>query len=193
MDGTQDDGTRARRADTGPPGAGGAGRRPRRVGRRGRRRALGVVLAVLAVALAGVVIGVLPAPTRDRHRPVQRRRSSIRPSLAAAPTWSSRRWARCMLDSHDGPAHLTVQLGALDQSRTKALIEDPDGITGPARARSTTSRDGLVRLGLPYRSRVRCSARCSSAALVFRDIRRAAWAGGVALAVTGGSLGIGGA
>src|SRR5690606_8552999 len=95
-----------------------------------------------------------------------------------------------ILDSHDGPAHLSVQLGTLDQSRTKALIEDPNGIMEASESAVRDVSEGLVRLGFRTLA-VAILCTLVLAALVFRDVRRVAWSTVVALAVTGGSLGIG--
>ena len=111
-------------------------------------------------------------------------------AAAAAPRSSSRRSARCTLDSHDGPVHLQVRLGALDQGRTEALIDDPAGITRASRTAVEDVRAGVVRLGAAYPRRCRCWAPCSCRALVFRDVRRVAVGGGLALVIAAGSIGV---
>jgi predicted MPP superfamily phosphohydrolase len=92
------------------------------------------------------------------------------------------------LDSHDGPTHLNVSLGALDQGRTEALIDDPAGI---ARASQTAVDDvekGLIQLGMRTVA-VSVLFAMALAALIFRNVRRVAWSGALALVVVGASLG----
>ncbi|SDY56939.1 Predicted phosphohydrolase, MPP superfamily [Micromonospora pattaloongensis] len=167
--------------------AGGAlGRAARsRAGRRTR-----ITLGVLAVSVVGVVLGVLlGAHTKVDIGPFNAQ-MTIRPSLTGGTDVVIPPLGSLLLDSHDGPAHLSVQLGTLDQRRTKALIDDPAGI---ARASETAVHDvtrGIVRLGVRT---LAFSVLCTLllAALVFRNVRRVAWSGLLSLVITGGSLGIG--
>jgi predicted MPP superfamily phosphohydrolase len=93
------------------------------------------------------------------------------------------------LDSHDGPLHLKVNLGSLDQDRTEALIDDPAGISSAGTNAVTDVREGVVRLGVRTLGISVLSA-LVFAALIFRNVRRVAAAGVTALAVTAGSLGL---
>jgi predicted MPP superfamily phosphohydrolase len=96
------------------------------------------------------------------------------------------------LDSHDGPAHLSVRLGSLDRSRTEALIGDPNSITRASATAVDDVASGLMRLGLQTMG-VAVLTTLLLSALVFRNVRRVAVAGGLALAVTAGALGAGAA
>lgn len=167
-----------------------AGHAARRAARSTAARVVRNVLAVIVIALAGVLIGVLlGAHTRADIGPFNAT-MSIRPSLHGGTDVVIPPLGSLILDSHDGPAHLSVQLGTLDQSRTKALIEDPNGIMKASESAVRDVSEGLVRLGFRTLA-VAILCTLVLAALVFRDVRRVAWSTVVALAVTGGSLGIG--
>jgi predicted MPP superfamily phosphohydrolase len=93
------------------------------------------------------------------------------------------------LDSHKGPIHLKVDLGSLDQQRTEELIDDPTAISAAGQHAVDDVTGGVLRLGLRALGAGVLSA-LLLAALIFRNVRRTAWSGVVALAVTGGSLGL---
>ncbi|MEV4466912.1 metallophosphoesterase [Micromonospora echinofusca] len=158
-----------------------------RTGRRALRRT-GVILAVLAVALVGVVIGVLAGGRVSTDIGPFQADLSVAPAVGGGTTVDIPPLGALLLDSHDGPTHLTVELGALDQSRTEALLDDPASINRASQSAVDDVREGVLRLGL----RTLASAVLVTlllALLVFRDTRRAAWAGALALVVTAGSLG----
>lgn len=179
--------------DEDAPATGHAPRRApwRRAGDRTGRRALrvsGVALAVLVVALIGVVIGVLAGGRVSTDIGPFQADLTVAPALGGGTTVDIPPLGALLLDSHDGPTHLTVELGALDQSRTEALLDDPASINRASQSAVDDVRKGVLRLGL----RTLASAVLVTlllALLVFRDTRRAAWAGGLALVITAGSLG----
>ncbi|PZG10112.1 metallophosphoesterase, partial [Micromonospora craterilacus] len=161
----------------------------RRDGRRqlGVRRAA-VALAVLFVALAGVLAGVVAGGSVGTDIGPFHARLAVSPSASGGTTVEIPPLGSLLLDSHDGPTHLTVELGALDQSRVEALIDDPASLNRATQSAVDEVRDGVLRLGL----RTVASAVLATlvlALLVFRNTRRAAWAGGLALLITAGSLG----
>ncbi|MEV1287223.1 metallophosphoesterase [Micromonospora sp. NPDC049679] len=162
-----------------------------RAGRSVAGRRAGIALSVLTVALIGVVIGVLLGANTKANIGPFNAEMTIRPSLSGGTDVVIPPLGSLLLDSHDGPVHLSVQLGTLDQLRTRALIDDPAGI---ARASETAVQDvtrGIIRLGVRT---LAVSVLCALllAALVFRNVRRVAWSGLLALIITGGSLGIAG-
>ncbi|NLU79519.1 metallophosphoesterase [Micromonospora sp. HNM0581] len=195
MDGQQNDEPRRDRAGDTPPG------RPRRFppmrrptaahsGRewhRGLHR-FAIALAVLVVTLFGVVAGVLAGGNMGTDIGPFHARLSVSPTTDGGTTVDIPPLGSLLLNSHDGPTRLTVELGALEQSRVEALIGDPAGLNRATQSAVDEVRDGVLRLGL----RTVGSAVLATlvlALLVFRDTRRAAWAGGLALLVTAGSLG----
>lgn len=69
------------------------------------------------------------------------------------------------------------------------MIDDPASISRASQSAVTDVRNGVLRLGLRTLGGA-VLATLLLAALVFRDTRRTAWAGGIALVVTAGSLGL---
>ncbi|MET8083026.1 metallophosphoesterase [Micromonospora sp. NPDC005194] len=177
--------------DRGDPVTGGEPSRPsrRRIGRPGGPvRRTGVILAVLVVALAGAVLGVLAGGRVDTDIGPFRANLTLSPAREGGTTIDVPPLGALLLDSHSGPTHLTVRLGALDQGRTEALLDDPASINRASQSAVEDVRSGVMRLGL----RTLASAVLVTlilAGLIFRDVRRTAWAGGLALLVTAGSLG----
>ncbi|MEU1755049.1 metallophosphoesterase [Micromonospora matsumotoense] len=158
-------------------------------GRSGRARRVGVVLAVLLVALTGTAIGVFAGGRVSTDIGPFRADLTLAPALRGGTTVDIPPLGALQLDSHQGPTHLTVGLGALDQRKTEALIDDPASISRASQSAVTDVRNGVLRLGLRTLGAA-VLVTLILAALVFRDTRRTAWAGGVALAVTVGSLGL---
>lgn len=152
------------------------------------RRWLGGLL-VAVVALTGSVLGLLlGARTLADVGPFQA-------EFRITPAWTGDTsvyippLGSLHLDTHDGPAHLSLRLGALDQARTQEILTNPGGVT---RATETVARevtDGVIRLGAGTAGAAVLGAMLLSA-LVFRNVRRVAWAGGLSLALVVGSLGL---
>ncbi|HEY3009995.1 MAG TPA: metallophosphoesterase [Micromonosporaceae bacterium] len=155
-------------------------------GPRGRR--LGAGLAIVTVSLVGVVLGVLLGARTQSDVGPFRADLTVRPSLLGDTEVIIPPLGSLRLDTHDGPAHLIVRLGALDPSRTRALIDDPNGITRTSQSAVDDVAKGLIRIGLQTMG-VAVLAALALSALVFRNARRVAWSGGIALVVTAASLG----
>lgn len=146
-------------------------------------------LAIVLVALTGVTLGVLIGARTEGDVGPFRAELQLSPALDGGSDVQIPPLGSLAIDSHDGPAHVSLRLGALDQGRTQALVTDPDGIV---RASDTAVQDveaGLTRLALRTLA-VTLLGALVLGALVFRDVRRVAVAGGIALAVVGGSLGM---
>lgn len=145
-------------------------------------------LLVTAVALLGSVLGLLlgsrtPVEVGPFHAELR-----VAPTVAGDTSVRIPPLGALHLDTHQGPAGVTLHLGALDQARAQALVDDPGGI---ARAAETVVDDvvqGVIRLGFGSLGAGVLGAMILSA-LVFRDVRRVAWAGSIALVTVGGSLG----
>ncbi|GIJ78328.1 Calcineurin-like phosphoesterase [Micromonospora phaseoli] len=155
--------------------------------RRGVRRAA-VTVAVLVVTLAGVLLGLLAGGQVGTDIGPFRAELSVEPAVGGSTTVDIPPLGSLLLDSHDGPTHLTVELGALDQGRTEALLGDPAGLNRATQSAVDDVRIGVLRLGLRTLGSV-VLATLVLALLVFRDTRRAAWAGALAFMITAGSLG----
>jgi len=146
-------------------------------------------LAVLLVTLAGVWLGlVLGARTTTAVGPFQAT-LVMSPSLNGDSEVDIPPLGSLMFDTHDGPAHLSVKMDSLDRARTQQLITDRAGIARASEHAVDDVLDGLVRLGLRTLS-VATLTTMALAALVYRRMDRVALCGGLALAVTGASLGL---
>lgn len=166
----------------------GTGRHIGLIARAHATRRIGAGLTVLAVTLIGVVAGVLIGARTQTDVGPFTAEMSVSPSVNGGTTFAIPPLGALQLDSHDGPVHLNVELGALDQRRTEALIGDPNSIALASQNAVQDVTTGIARLGLRTISvSVLCSLLLS--ALVFRDVRRVAWSGSLALLIAGGSLG----
>ncbi|GAA1398920.1 metallophosphoesterase family protein [Catellatospora coxensis] len=151
-------------------------------------RRLGSGLGLLAVSLTGLALGLyLAAGTSVDVGP-------FRSTMAVTPSWYGDTevvlppLGSLQLDSHDGPARLMVRLDALDRARTEALITDPAGITAASRTAVDDVRAGVTRLVLRATAVAVLGAMLLSA-LVYRKMRRVAWAGGLALTIMAAAFG----
>ncbi|MEU6024895.1 metallophosphoesterase [Micromonospora sp. NPDC047134] len=160
---------------------------PRRGRSTGLRR-IGTALAVLVVTLAGVLLGTLAGGQVHTDIGPFRAKLSISPTTVGGTTIKIPPLGALLLNSHDGPTQLTVELGALDQSRVEALLDDPASLNRATQSAVDEVHDGVLRLGLRTLGAT-VLATVLLALLVFRDTRRAAWAGGLALLIAAGSLG----
>jgi predicted MPP superfamily phosphohydrolase len=150
---------------------------------------LRIAAAVALVSIAGVVVGTLLFAHSETAVGPFRAEMSVSPSIRGGTEVDIPPLGSLHLDSHRGPLHLKVNLGSLDQERTQALIDDPTAISAAGQSAVDDVTNGVLRLGLrALGAAIVCSLVLS--ALVFRNIRRVAWSGVIALVVTGGSLGL---
>lgn len=150
------------------------------------RKAL-TCLAVLAITLIGLALGLLLGSRTGADIGPFHAELSVTPSMGGDTSVVIPPLGALHLDTHDGPAGLTVRLGSLDQERTQELLDDPAGITRATRTVVDDLFVGVMRVGLRGVG-VAVLGAMILAAIVFRDVRRVAWAGGLALALTAGSL-----
>jgi predicted MPP superfamily phosphohydrolase len=161
----------------------------RRVRRHPWTGRLRIWAAVGLVGAGGVVVGVmLFAQTHINVGPFHAE-MSVAPSFRGGTEVNIPPLGSLHLDSHDGPIHLKVDLGSLDQTRTEALIEDPTAISAAGQHAVDDVTGGVLRLGLRTLGAGLATALLLSA-LIFRNVRRVAAAGVTALVVTAGSLGL---
>ncbi len=143
-------------------------------------RRSGLVVAMLAVTLGGIWLGLVLAGHTETNVGPFRAELQITPSVHGDTDVQIPPLGALRLDSHDGPAHLSVRLGSLDQGRTRALVADPNGIARASESAVTDVETGLTRLMLQTAGATVLAAMLL-AALVFRRMSRVAWAGGLAL------------
>ncbi len=153
-------------------------------------RAARIGAAVLVVTAAGGFAGLmLGGQVRQDVGPFQARFSAT-PALDGGTEVRLPPLGSVRLNSHTGPAHLTIDLNALDNTRTIDLISRPDGVE---RASATAVDDieaGVSRLALQVTG-VTVLGAMVLAALVFRSTRRVAQCGTLALALVVTGLGLG--
>jgi predicted phosphodiesterase len=160
-----------------------------RIWQRPWARRLRVWAAVVAVSLTGVVVGTMLFAQSEIAVGPFRAEMSISPSFRGGTEVDIPPLGSLHLESHDGPIHLKVNLGSLDQERTAALIDDPTAISAAGQSAVDDVTKGVLQLGLrALGAAIVCALILS--ALIFRNIRRVAAAGVLALTVTGGSLGL---
>src|SRR3954447_2189285 len=163
--------------------------RSRRAGHTPWAARLRIGAAIALVAVGGVLVGVmLFAQTHVNVGPFHAE-MSISPSVGGGTEVNIPPLGSLHLDSHDGPIHLKVDLGSLDQTRTEELIDDPTAISAAGQHAVDDVTAGVMRLGLRALGAAVATSLVLSA-LIFRRIRRVAWSGVIALAVAGGSLGL---
>lgn len=157
-------------------------------GNRATRR-LGMTVAICVVAVAGAMLGV--TLTGKATVPIGPFQSSM--SLEPATSGETRvalpPLGSLTLDSHAGPVKLNVSLDALDQTRTQELVADPDGL---AKASETVPEDVVTALITVALKAIAGAvlATLVLAGLLFRNLRRTALTGGLALALTAGVIGL---
>ena len=145
--------------------------------------------AIGLVSIAGVIVGTLLFAHTEVAVGPFRAEMSVSPSFRGGTEVDIPPLGSLHLDSHRGPIHLNVNLGSLDQERTEALIDDPTAISAAGQSAVDDVTNGVLRLGLRAMGAAIATSLLLSA-LIFRNIRRVAWSGVIALVVTGGSLGL---
>lgn len=144
-------------------------------------------LGLGAVAIVGLLVGLMLAASTAADVGPFRATFSVTPSFTGDSQVVIPPLGSLHLDTHDGPAHLSVRLDGLDRSRTEALITDPSSITRASRTAVTDVRAGVDRLVLRSAA-VGVLAAMFAAAVIYRRMRQVAWAGGIALAVIASSF-----
>jgi predicted phosphodiesterase len=162
-----------------------------RVLRSSAARRLGTAAAVFLVTVIAVTVGVLLGARVYTDVGPFHAQVSVAPSLTGDTTVSIPPLGALQLSTHDGPAHLSLQLGALDQGRVESLLRNPAAISNLSSIAVEEVTDAVVRVGLRTLG-VAVLAALVLSTLVFRDVRRVAWSGGLALLLTAGSLGAAG-
>ena len=166
-----------------------AGTRARRALRHPWTRRVRIGAEVALVSIGSVIIGVmLGAQTHINVGPFHAE-MSVAPSFQGGTEVDIPPLGSLYLASHRGPLRLKVDLGSLDQARTEELVEDPTAISVVGQHAVTDVTGGVLRLGLRTLGAAELAALVLSA-LIFRNMRRVAWSGTIALAVAGGSLGL---
>src|SRR4051794_9276931 len=151
-------------------------------GRRRTTRRIATVAGLLAVVVIGMVVGVLVAGRVTADVGPFRAQFAITPSFTGGTQVGIPPLGALHLDSHAGPAHLSIRLDTLDQQRTTALVTNPQALERASGDAIADLQQGLVRTGLRVGG-VAVLGALLFGAVVYRSMRRVAMCGGVALGV----------
>lgn len=149
-------------------------------------RRVGLALALLVVTLSGASLGLLLGGQVQHDVGPFSAEFSVTPALHGGSDIQIPPLGSLSVRSHEGPAHLTVRLENLDQKRTLALASDPNGIAKLNQKTVTDVERGITRLVLQAAGTAILGA-LALAGLVFRDMRRVAICGGLAMVAVVGS------
>ena len=156
-----------------------------------RLRPLATAAGIIIVTVVGLLIGVaIGARTAADIGPF-RAELQVRPAVHGGSDLQIPPLGALSLNSHDGPAHVTVRLGSLDQGRAQKLVSDPNGIQNASATAVTDIENGVIRVVLRTLA-VAILGAMILAALVYRRMRRVLAAGVLAMATTVVSFGVAG-
>jgi predicted phosphodiesterase len=149
-------------------------------------RRAGRLLGILAVAAVGMILGVLVAGRVYADVGPFHAQFAITPALDGGTDVGLPPLGSLHLASHSGPAHLSIQLTALDQQRTKALVTNPNALARASGGAVEDVRNAMMRLAFQVAG-VSLLGAMALAALLYRSMRRVATAGGLSLAILAGT------
>jgi predicted phosphodiesterase len=144
---------------------------------------------VFAVAAAGAVLGLLVGGHVTGNVGPFRAELALSPSLSGGTRVAIPPLGALQLATHSGPAQLRIRLDALDQQRTEALVNDPNGIARAGEGAVGDLSIGVRRLILQVLG-VSVLGSMALGALVYRSMRRIALCGGASLLLVAGTAGI---
>jgi predicted MPP superfamily phosphohydrolase len=153
-----------------------------------RSRRTGAAVLVGLVTLAGIALGLLVGGRTGQDVGPFHAQFSVTPSLGGGTEVRLPPLGAVRLRSHIGPAHVVIDLAALDSARTIDLFTRPNGVEAASATASDDIEHGIARLVLRTLA-VSILGAMALAAVVFRSMRRVALCGGLALAVALASLG----
>ena len=157
-----------------------------RLGHNARARRVGTVAGIVAVAVTGVILGVLLGGRVTADVGPFRAQFGVSPALTGGTQVAIPPLGALHLSTHSGPAHLSIRLDALDQQRTTALVTNPDALEKASGGAVEDLQRGLVRLAFQAAA-VAVLGAMLLAAVLYRSMRRVATCGGVALALLAGT------
>jgi predicted phosphodiesterase len=149
-----------------------------------RRAAFAVGLTL--VALVGISLGLLLGGRIHQDVGPFAVTFAMRPSLSGGTSVQIPPLGSLDVRSHDGPAHVEVTVDSVDRQRAEALVSSPNGINAASQDAVLDVQRGATRLAFQSAGAGVLGA-MALAALIYRDMRRIAWTGGVALAVIAAS------
>jgi predicted phosphodiesterase len=141
---------------------------------------------MIAVTLAGVVLGVLLGGSLQTTLGPFHAHLGITPSISGGTEIEIPPLGSLHLRSHAGPALLTIRLAALDESRARAVVTNPNGVEQASDNAIDDLAAAIRRLALRVVGAGMLGAMVL-AAIVYRSMRRVAISGCVALGTLAGS------
>jgi predicted MPP superfamily phosphohydrolase len=160
--------------------------RVRRIAGTRAARRTGLAASMLLVTLAGAWLGLLLGGHARQDVGPFSAEFSVSPGFSGGTDVQIPPLGSLELATHSGPAHLSVRLDQLDQERAVAVARDPNGLQDASTAAVHDTQQGvrrvLIRAGLAA-----LAGALLLATVVYRDWRRVATCGGLALALLAGS------
>ena len=145
-------------------------------------------VGLVIVAMVGTSIGLLLGGKIHQDIGPFSAQFSLRPSLHGGTAVQIPPLGSLDVQTHQGPAHLEVRLDALDQKRTEAIVSSPNGLTLASQTAVVDVQSGVTRLALQSTGAALLGA-MALGALIYRDMRKIAMCGGLAVLVIASSLG----
>jgi predicted phosphodiesterase len=152
---------------------------------RGLRRT-GLVLALLVVSMAGIAIGLRVDGHVQQNVGPFSATFGVKPSLSGGTDVQIPPLGSLSVASHDGPAHLSLSLDALNQARAKQLVTQKNGVQDASDSAVPDVEAGVIRLALQSTG-VAVLGSMLLAGLVFRRMSRVAICGCIALGTVAAS------
>jgi predicted MPP superfamily phosphohydrolase len=158
-----------------------SGPRRRRGERWEARHPVLVVVEVMAIGIAGALLGVLVAGSVTRGVGPFQADLSFRPSASGGTTVAVPPLGELLLDTHDGPVRLEVGIARLRDDAVRAIAADPGSLAGLGAEVDRDLRAGVIDLVLRT-ALVTSLGGAALGFLVFRSPRRTLQATGAGLA-----------
>ncbi len=156
----------------------------RHVGTRRWARRIGGLALVVVLALVGAWLGVLLGGTERQAVGPLDTTMALRPTTHGGTTVHTPPLGQLMLDTHDAPVRLNVEVEGIDAAKARRIAANPEMLAGLEDRAVADIRTGLVDLFI--RTAVAAVLGAAGVALlVVRRVRAAAVAGAVAVAATG--------
>jgi predicted MPP superfamily phosphohydrolase len=149
-------------------------------------RHIGVGTGLVIVALVGMSIGLLLGGRIHQDVGPFTAEFVTRPSLAGGTSVQIPPLGSLDLRSHDGPVRLEVTVDSVDRERVEALVNSPNGISAVSQSAVVDVQRGATRLAFQSAGAAILGA-MAFAALIYRDMRRIAWVGGLSVVVIAAS------
>jgi predicted phosphodiesterase len=154
--------------------------------RRRLRRRVGAAALAVALALTGALLGVLLGGTERQAVGPFDTTMALRPAVQGGTTVDTPPLGQLMLDTHDAPLRLRVQVRGIDADKARKIAANPEMLTGLEDRAVSDIRTGLVDLFV----RTAIAALVGAVGLTLLVVRRVR-AGAVAAAVAVGAIGSG--